>query len=74
MRQFVKDGAVDNLSPIFLINNYIHTTEGLGLLVQRNTWIPAFQAESQRTCLLTAPRSHKCPSGHMVYSYIKKVI
>ena len=23
------------------INNYIHSTEGLGLLVQINTWIPA---------------------------------
>jgi len=32
---------VDNLSPIFIINNYIPTTEGLVLLVQRNTWIPA---------------------------------
>jgi len=32
---------VDNLSPIFIINNYIPTTERLVLLVQRNTWITA---------------------------------
>jgi len=35
---------------------------------------PAVQVESQRPCLLTDPGSHKCPSGHIVYSYIKKVI
>jgi hypothetical protein len=41
INDFRKNNLVDNLSPIFLINNYIHTTEGLGLLMQRNIWISA---------------------------------